>query len=77
MERPNYRLGKIEEIGEASIIAGVTIRSSSQKIEERSHTKDCSCNSECRCDTYCKCDNYCKDCQDHCGREKIEPCVLT
>lgn len=59
MNKPNYRLGKVETIVQANILAGVNLRSSKQNIEERTFKSSCSCDYECTCDKECRCDDYC------------------
>ena len=75
MIKPNYRLGKVETIVQASILTSISLSNSKRNIEERSHTRSCSCDYECTCDKECRCNDYCAcdterrscRCHSHCS----------
>ncbi len=66
MEKPNYRLEKIETANERSIIASLSLRNSIKEIGDKtfcSCDKECDCNRECSCDDNCSCDKECRHCK--------------
>lgn len=76
MNKPNYRLGKVETIVQADILAGVNLRKSLETGEDKTFSKlfdiiyDCDCYSDIptcrshssRCENYVSCRNDIPEC---------------